>query len=80
MPLPCNGVLLIQGNLPKVIQGFFQMHRNIMLVFLSPISIFIFVYGGWFKEPVDKVVPTGAPKSRFKKSLGSPNFLLPMMS
>ena len=34
---------------------------------------------GRTQEPVDKVVLTGAPKSRFKKSLGSPNFLLFMM-
>ena len=32
------------------------------------------------KEPVDKVVPTGAKNLGLKKSLGSPNFLLPMMS
>ena len=44
MPFPYNGILLIQGNLPRVIQVVYQMYRNIMLVFLSPISIF--VYGG----------------------------------
>ena len=39
MPFPFNGNLLIQGNLLRVIQVDFQMYRNIMLVFLSPISI-----------------------------------------
>ena len=40
MPFSCNGILLIQGNLPRDIYVVFQMYRNIMLVFLPPISIF----------------------------------------
>ena len=35
MPFSCNGILLIQGNLPRVVQVVFQMHKNILLVFLS---------------------------------------------
>ena len=41
MPFPCNGVLLNQIILPRVIQVFFQVYINILLVFLSPISIFL---------------------------------------
>ena len=44
MPFPCNGILLMQGNLPRVIQVVLQMYRNIMLVFPSPISMF---FEGW---------------------------------
>ena len=36
-------ILLIQGNLPRVIQVFFLIYKNIMLVFLSLISIFLFM-------------------------------------
>ena len=32
MPFPCNGILLIQCNLPRVIQVVFQMYRNIVCV------------------------------------------------
>ena len=39
MAFPCNGILLIQGNLPRSIQVVFQIYWNIMLVFLYPISI-----------------------------------------
>ena len=29
MPFPCSGILLIQGNLLRVIQVVFQMYRSI---------------------------------------------------
>ena len=47
-----NGILLIKGNLPRVIQVVFQMYRNIMLVFLSLISIFNFCLWGMVKLSV----------------------------
>ena len=52
MPFPCNGILLFQGNLPRVTQVVFQMYRNFMLVFLSPISIFNLCLWGMVKVSV----------------------------
>ena len=52
MPFPINGILLIQVNLPRVIPVVFQMYRNIMLVFISPISIFYFCLWGMVKLSV----------------------------
>ena len=37
MPFPCNGILLFQGNLPRVIQVVFLMYRNNLPVFVSHI-------------------------------------------
>ena len=36
MPFLCNGVLLDNFNLPRVIQVVFQKYRNFILVFQSP--------------------------------------------
>ena len=47
-----NGILLFQGNLPRVTQVVFQMYSNFMLVFLSPISIFNLCLWGMVKLSV----------------------------
>ena len=52
IPFPCNCILLFQGNLPRVTQVVFQMYRNFMLVFLSPISSFNLCLWGMVKLSV----------------------------